>query len=346
MSDYRATTGEAKPLSRRDRGRQRRKWVRRGLLVLVGLLAVGTCTRVSRYVPASGQVTPELYAEVRPPGQGVVARILVESGAQVEAGDVLVQLDDSAERASASEAAGVLRKVEAELAKRRAEIAEEKRQRASRIAMSRLRVEHATAKLRLTGELYEKGLAAGSALEDARFSEKLARTELETLLNADEHLPEKDLAVIEKQLEASRGAEDRTRARLHARRILTPIPGKAVRYGFVVGELVRPDTVLYEILGGDRQVLELRVPERYATLVAPGQSCRAQLLPYRGLRRVWFEGSVEKLRDVIQTGNQKTYRVVYCSFDARGLPVPPGTTAEAKIAVGRSPIWKSLLGLY
>jgi hypothetical protein len=108
---------------------------------------------------------------------------------------------------------------------------------------------------------------------------------------------------------------------------------------------VRPDTVLYEIFGGDRQVLKLRVTERFATRVAAGQRYEAKLRPYRGIRPIIFEGKVEYLRDVIQAEGQQTYRVAYCTFDPQGHPVPPGTTGEAKLYYGRSSLWFFCLGI-
>ena len=167
------------------------------------------------------------------------------------------------------------------------------------------------------------------------------------MMEVDETLAQKELTVLRQEVQAARDAVARADSRLQARKICAPIPGKVLRYGFVIGELVGPDTVLYEVFGGDEQILVLRVPERYATLIAAGQRYQATLRPFKkGLRSVWFTGTVEKLRDVIQTEKEKTYRVVYCSFDSHGLSVPPGATAEARICVGRGPLWVNLFGLY
>ena len=118
-----------------------------------------------------------------------------------------------------------------------------------------------------------------------------------------------------------------------------------MRYEFVIGELVRPENVLYEIFGGDRQVLKLRIPERYAALAAPGQPYKASLTPYGGLKPVWFTGHIEALRNVIQTEGQKTYRVAYGDFAGRGHTVQPGTSAEVRIYCGRVNLWQFLLDL-
>jgi len=346
MGDYRTTVGEPPPLTQRERRRQRLKLVSIVAGVAVFLLALGLLIRVNRYVVATGYVTTEDYAEVRPATQGAVVGILVDSGGDVAAGDLLVQLDDSQEQALRDEAASRVRKMEAEFAKRKAEADEEKRQRDNQVSRAGLRLQHAASKLELARELNAKGLASGRALEDAELNEKLVRSELEALVNRDETLPQKELEVLREEVAACRDAFARADARVMARQIRAPLSGKVVRYGFVVGELVRPDTVLYEVFGGEKQILRLRVPERFATRVAPGQHYRAELLPYSGLIGVRFKGRIESLRDVIETENQKTYRVADCSFDARKYTVPPGTTAEARIRVGRSPLLISLFGIY
>ena len=92
-------------------------------------------------------------------------------------------------------------------------------------------------------------------------------------------------------------------------------------------------------------MLKLRVSERYATRVGPGQRYIAELASYSGLRSEEFEGKVMIMRNIIQQDAGKTYRVAYCDFDPRGLNVPPGTSAEARIYYGRTSFWLYLFGL-
>lgn len=345
MGDYRTTRGQDPPLTSRGRRRKRLRILLLSLTVLVVIGALGAVIRVNRHVLAPGYVITEPYAEIRPAVVGKIAAILVGTGAEVEEGDLMIQLDDLEERASLEEALSQMHKVEAELVRRRAQIAERKRLSEKNISLARLRLEHASARLRLTKELSEKGLASGRAVEDQQLNEKVTQAELDALLAEDETLSEKELAVLQRELEARQDAVTRAEARVDARQVRAPISGRVLRYEFVVGELVRPDTVLYEVFGGDKLVLKLRVPERYATLVAPGQPYTAELLPYAP-RHLEFPGRVDRLRGVIQAENQKTYRITTCSFDPMGHDVPPGTTAEARIRVGRSSLWAGLFGMF
>lgn len=347
MSDYRVTTGEELPLSKIDQ--RRKRWRVAGFVTIALLLIVAVTTLIEVDLPvlASGHVTTRLYAQVRPAVQGTITEILAWSGDDVEGGETLVRLDDTEQQTLLNEAVSRKNKVAAELSRRQATIAQEQKQRAHEVGVLKLRLEHATANVKLVRELKEKGLASGNALEDARLSERLAHAELNALLEFDKTLPEKELAVLRKELEAAEEAVTRAQARLDARRVCAPLAGKVLRYGFVVGELVGPESVLYEVFGGNGRIMKLRVPERDAAKIAPGQPYRATLRPFsRGVRPLWFTGHVEKTRNVIQTENKKSYRVVYCSFDARGYPVPPGTTAEARISIGKGPLWARVLGLY
>jgi multidrug resistance efflux pump len=150
---------------------------------------------------------------------------------------------------------------------------------------------------------------------------------------------------MEEELNALNDAVRRTEARLRAKEIRAPIAGQVLRYEFVIGELVRPETVLYEIFGGNELVLKLRVAERHAARVAVGQRYRAVLPPYSGLQKTYFHGTIELLRNVIQAEGQTTYRVAYCSFDPKDYTVQPGTTAEARLYYGRSCLWFYLLNI-
>ena len=150
---------------------------------------------------------------------------------------------------------------------------------------------------------------------------------------------------MQHELTAAREALAKNEAQLAAMEINAPIAGAVLRHEFVLGEFARTETLLLEIFGGKRQVLKLRVAERYATVVQPGQRYKARLLPFQGRQDVVFEGKLERLRQAIQGAGRESYRVVLASFDAQGLEVPPGTTAEARVYYGRARLWRHLFSL-
>ncbi len=328
---------------------ERRRLRLRRLALVLGVLALlgvaGGMSRLERRFVATGYVTTEVYAEVRPATVGSVAEILVKTGGVVTQGQVLVRLDMAEEQAAVDEAGSLALQAEAELARRQAEIGEEKRRHQEQIAIARLRVQNTAAKLARAQELLAKGLIAGSAMEDYALAGQLADAELDSLLKKDQTVYEKELAARREELTARHEARARTAARLNAKFIRAPVSGQVVRYEFVVGELVRPESVLYEIFGGDRLVLKLRIPERYSARVAPGQRYEARLTSYSGLNPVWFTGRIESLRNAIQAEGQQTYRVAYGDFHAGGRAVAPGTSAEARVYYGKVSLWHFLVDL-
>ncbi len=345
MGSIQKTAASRLPMTSLERRLKRRRLLVVGLSSVFVLLLAGFLIRVPQYVPASGFVTTEQYAEVRAPVVGIVSAIKVHTGAQVKQGDLLVQLGAEEEQATLEEALSQVEKADAELRRGEAEMVEQKRRLEEDVAVARLRHQNAVSRLARTREGMSRGLVAGSVLEDDQLKEQLARAELDSLLARDLSLFDKQLTVLRQELAARRDVAARMEAAVRAREIRAPIDGQVVRYEFVVGELVRPETLLYEIFGGDKQILKLRISERHALRVAPGNAYYAWLASYRGLQRVRFRGAVETLRNVIQSDGQGNYRVAFCTFDAKGYIVPPGTTAEAMIHYGKTCLWFYLLGL-
>ncbi len=341
------TIGRERPMplpAKTRRLRALRLQVRLGLIFMMLILA-GWVIKVPRTVWANGNVISEEYAEIRPAVAEVVQAVAAHTGDQVKRGDLLVQLNSSEATAALEESRRQVYKAEAEVVRREAEIAEQKRRLAEDIAVVDLKLKNALSRLARTQELLNRGLAAGSALEDEQLKVDLIRAELDSLQQQDLTVFDKELAVMKAELAARQEAVSRFEAAVRLREVRAPIDGQVLRYEFVPGELVRPDMVLMEIFGGDRQVLKLRIPERHAVRVTPGNFYRARLASYHGLRKTWFAGEVQQLRNVIQYENQVGYRVAYCSFDSQGRVVPPGATAEARIYCGKTRLWLFLLNL-
>ncbi|MBR4222441.1 MAG: biotin/lipoyl-binding protein, partial [Victivallales bacterium] len=185
MGDLRTTLGESKPLPQKESNRLRAIYTFITFLIIAGIIAAGIYIKIDRYTVASGYVTTEEYAEVRPPVTGTVSKILVKTGAQVQAGQLLVQLNNEEEEATLAETKARHAKLQVELERRKAEmnidlerreldLSEQERTHADEIAIAKLRLENAKTKLKLTKELVEKGLKAATNLEDDMLTAQLA----------------------------------------------------------------------------------------------------------------------------------------------------------------------------
>ena len=371
MGDIRITKGVEPPAPKTERQRRLARNVALGVALVAAIAAAGFAIRVPRRAYATGYATTLEYAEVRSAASGRVMEIVATSGDSVKKGDPLLRLEDESERTAVAEAEGSvaeaegalaeaegqISKGEAELALREAQRKENLRLHADAIKSAELDVAQAESRLELTRQLREKGLASGRKLEDDQYSLAKAQERLRSLREKDLALEDRQIEVMRKDVEARRdslarlsAAADRARAALERaqvalsrRTVLAPIDGRVVRYTFYVGEMIRPDLVLYEIFGGDVNCLKLRVPEKSAGEVAEGMPLDVRLRTVRGLIPRRFPGKVAKLRDVVEGDGDACYRVAYASFDPAEVDVAPGTTAEARIRTGRVSLWEFIL---
>lgn len=345
MGDYRTTSGEEHPLPLNEKKRKRNKKIAVGSGVAALLVAAGFAVRVDRGVTATGYVMSESHAEVRPSISGRLAELAAFPGDTIEKGDLLARLDASEALAALDEAKSRVRQVEADIAHRSAAIKEEIRLHKESMESARLRLKDAEAKRTRAEDLVERGLAPASTLEDAVLKQELVQAELASLEKKDLSVYDMELDVMRQELEARKGIVGRFSAQLANHEIRAPISGRVLRYDFALSSLVTPDNVLFEIFGGHKQQLRVRVSERYAAKVEPGQRYSARLAAYSGLDGVVFTGRVERLREVIQSEGQFSYRVAYCDFSPAPFNVPPGAGADVRIYYGRSSLWLFLLGL-
>lgn len=368
MGEFRTTDGEGMP---DDAQQKRSKFMKRfwkGLAIAIVVGVAGWLIPVNRYATARGYVTTSDYAEVRSPVTGIVSKILVKSGDIVEEGQVLAELNSAEEEATLSETRARVSKLKTEMERRQAEMSidlerrsveltERKREHGDALRVAELELENATSRLELTSDLVSKGLKSQRELEDVRLQKELCQVRLDALNRKDfniyDELLERDRAkyaseihALEEELAALEESVRRAEARIELRKVRAPIAGQVVRYEFVVGELLQPTYVIYEIFGGETQVLKLRVDERYANRIGTGQRYRARLASYNGsVQRIYFRGEVQYLRNAIQSDGDSSYRMAYCSFDPGEYTIQPGATAEARIYYARSSFWSFLLNL-
>lgn len=368
MGEFRTTDGEGLPETRKEhRGRIWRVLWRTAALIIV-IAAAGFLIPIRRYAKARGYVTTREYAEVRSPVTGIVSKILVHSGESVQEGQVLLELNSAEEEATLAEIRARVSKLKTEMERRQAEmtidldrrtvaLAEQRREHGDQLKVAELELANAKSRFALTQELVAKGLKSQRELDDLELQRELCEVRLqslqrkdftiyEDLLARDRAKYDSELRALGEELSAQEESVRRAEARIELRKVRAPISGQVVRYEFVVGELLQPNYVIYEIFGGEEKVLKLRVDERYASRIAVGQKYRARLANYNGsVQRIYFRGEIQYLRNVVQNDGNTSYRMAYCSFDPGKYDFQPGITAEARIYYAHSNFWSFLLNL-
>lgn len=220
---------------------------------------------------------------------GRVARVMVREGAQVNAGDVLVELESDELRAALAQAGAAQQQAQAALRGRRgsgrttaqAALAQaDATQRAAAAALSR------------ADQLVAQGFYSAAQLDDARRAAAVAQAQASSAraqVQASQDAGT-DVAQAQAQLDVARAAVGAAQARLAQTRLLAPADARVLHRAVEPGQIVQPGKALLSLaLAGptqlvaqvDERFLDQLRPEQNAAVVAdafPGQRFAARVL--------------------------------------------------------------------
>ena len=130
------------------------------VILCIGAAAATLAVSAARAASFECLIQPNEVVEVRSRAEGLIARVYVQRGDPVKAGQVLVELESSAERSGVA------------TAKYRAEMS-------GRVAAARERVAYATSKASRQGELRKQNFVAAQAHDDAQAEMRVAQADLQ-----------------------------------------------------------------------------------------------------------------------------------------------------------------------
>lgn len=185
----------------------------------------------------NGVVRAENEVAVRPEISAPVAEVLVRSGESVERGQILVRLQDD-------ELQEQLRRAEADVELAHASAAE-----------ARARTVELEARVRRTRSLAEEEL--------------VSEQELETLV-AQLEASRAATRAAEARVEQARATVDERRSALAKTLVRSPVAGRVGERRVEVGMLVNPGTVLFQVGGLERVIIEVTLTEAMLSRVHPG----------------------------------------------------------------------------
>ncbi len=344
MGEYRNTKGQ-KPLE--TDFEKKKKALRNGLrffLFFAAIAAAMIFIKVPKRVAATGYATTSPYAEVRSPISGIVMSIDVKSGDLVKKGDLLVSLYDEPEKAALLSAKLEAERAKSELDFYNAQYAELMRSHSNEVQIASLSLKYAEERLGMTRQLTEKGLASIRDLMADEHQAALARLTFRQLSEKDMTTGRKEIEMLERKLASAEAGIESAETNLEARRVRAPSDGMLFKHTFFVGEVVRSDQILFEIFGDKEKLLRLKVAERYATKISEGMAVRAQFRSAKKfLSHNWVCAEIADMRDIIQSEGNNSYRIIYCPYKDPDFDVPPGTTADADIMLGKVPLWRFII---
>jgi len=237
---------------------------------------LGRTVLVTGTVAASQEVT--LVAKV----PGTVRWVAGDMGARVEAGQPVVQLDDTELRLSLEQRRAALVAAEASLARLLAGAAEEElAQVRAAVAQAEASFERVAETLARYESLYQQGIISEDAIQAVRTEHEVARLQLESarqrLILMERGATREDIQMAEAQVQQARVAVELAEQQLADATVRAPFAGLLASRPPVVGSLVGAGSPVASLVDIDRVLIEAGFSERDVNGLAVGQTVRVRV---------------------------------------------------------------------
>lgn len=250
-------------------------------------------------VSGNGVVEPrERQTNVSAAVSGRVARVLVQEGQQVSAGDLLVELESAVERAALAAATAELAAARAQLQRvLRGSRAEEAQAAVAEAEAARARAEQARGAAHRTSELFASGSVTTDESERARL-EAQALDRAAAAAEARSHAVlagsrREDVQLAHAQADAAAARRDQAQAAVDRLLVRSPLAGQVLEVRVRAGEHSALDAGPLVVIGDVSELrVRMEVDERDVARVALGQRVIVRANAYPG---VDFLGQVVEL---------------------------------------------------
>ncbi len=275
-----------------------------------------------RQVRGPGTLTPEYTRYISAVTAGRVERRLVEAGAEVEPGTVLMELENPDVRLQLLEAERQLAAAEQGLVERRTNLNTQRLNQEGVVATIRAQYNQAVRQAEANQELAKKELISGFELQQSLESvdELETRLDVETQrLDLMTRNIQEQLSVQEEQIQRLESIVEFQRDRLNSLVVRAPTSGVVQSLPFEPGQWVQAGQTLARVVQPDKLKAVLRIPEVQAKDVAIGQPARIDT------RNGIIPGHVKRI-DPAATGGTVTVDV---ALDVDELP--PGARPDLSV---------------
>ena len=252
----------------------------RGAAVEVVVLQQGPLVRTLQF---SARVATLSRVDVGSTVTGRVAKVRVNEGALVRAGDVLVDLESDELRAALAQALASERQAEARLAGLRSTGRSSAR---AGLSQAEATLRAAEAELVRAQQLVAQGFVSASRVDEARRVVEVARAQQSSARAQAEANEDSgtDVAQAQAQLALARAATSAARARLAQATVLAPADARVLSREVEPGQIVQPGKALLSLaLAGPTQ-LSAQVDERFLDQLRPGQKAAVVADAFAGQR--------------------------------------------------------------
>ena len=281
-------------------------------------------------IVTNGKIEPSGYAAIRAPRQGAVLKLAVEKGQQVQAGQLVAEMD-------AIGLAAEMQSIEARMAQARSELAAIDRSSSApapteignSAAAARLELEAASREKERTARLVEKNADTQESLTAASDRVRQIEARLAALDRSRAALlqPGAREPALARMREAE-GARTLLEQRMAQSAVRAPSAGVVFNVAQRAGAFVQPGDLIAEIgrTGAVNAIVYIDEPE--LGRVAKGMRVRITWDAMPG--REW-EAVVEKLPSQIVPLNSRQVGEVVCTLANEGGVLPPGANINAEV---------------
>ncbi len=281
-------------------------------------------------VETNGRIEPVNWTVISAARDGRVARVFVERGVRLAAGDVLAELDVEADRAALDAAEARMAEAEAALRLlRRGGPAGQRAALEAELDSVRLEIELARSELTALERLAARRAVSGAEVEAAR--ERLRKAELRARglrKRIDALVSRGQIEQAEARLAAARAEAAAIRRRIDLARIRTPAAGTLYQFKLRPGEYVRRGDSIGEV--GDLSRLQAIVYVDEPDLGRIGLGMPVSITWDATPGREW-EGTVARLpTEVVALGSRVVGEVLVELANPAG-ELPPGANVNAVI---------------
>jgi len=315
------------------------------LVVFAALVLAAALTPTTHWVQGTGHVMTENEAEIRPSVQGAIDRRLVDSGATVRKGQLLVQLIDSIQQATYEQARDERQAVQARLEHMRSAQLLERRQRSEQIFRAERKLRMATDELKKMEDV-GSDVVSVKELAEVRLEVDLAASGLAELKLPRDEVMDKQIRVLEEQVKSAKQDVVLWKSQVELRRIRSPLDGIVQFNRFGPGEVVNTGDVVGQVFDPGSWIVRLKLSERHIAYVREGQRVQVWLTARSPSRRGSLRAAISDVTRVVTP--QATGDGIFVAEARIDDPSDPrlkvGLTARARIETGRTKWLFRLLG--
>jgi multidrug efflux pump subunit AcrA (membrane-fusion protein) len=276
---------------------------------------------------ATVTIEPQQESRVAAGANGRVMQILVREGGRVEAGSVVMQLDDAAATLQVRNAQLALESAQINLQRAERQTGESVPQLELQLSAARTNFEIAQKQLDEGRALFEAGgisLTQLQSLEAQQAQAQAALTQAQDALARTQRAGSEDLALLRVQVDQARTQLQQAREALAETRIIAPFDGEVAEVFVEQGEFIGAGSPAFRLVSVERQRGRFAVPPQDA------QALLAQREIYFRFQGLDYAATI--VRSSSAPGMQRLVEMTAEIYPS-DRPIPAGSVAELRYSV-------------